>query len=555
MIKKNRRDFLIKSSLAIGGGTLFSQWPPIETLMRLISDQLIRKAMASGEDPLVKYLSFNLSGAPARWCFDQLVKTRTDQTIVSNPLVQTKLVGNGGTYTNTKYATVDYKGVLVPWLWKSSVKSAAGPARALNDLLRHLIVFRGYGSGVDGHPSNLARQSNPVPSAGSVTGHVADRSSNLFRALQFPPFGSASGYSSINGTGLSLIFGAGKANYAKNLMQPFTDREDTKVVESLRNRYAQYINETQNQIRFFASQKTSGLEPLTLDYENSLKTLKEGVGDLDASWTQLYTKYESIVLATIRDRTVPGLSDKPVLAQTGDVWNVNVLGGVQNPNVGSDLRDWYNAVDCNMLISSLALAEFALTRNYSSAMEFGSLEPANLIGYFSGSGTPTTFSQAFDQHNTGAVPMTYMNSMFFRALGAGLLELIDQLKNSGEFSRTFIHIVQEFGRSPRSTGTGSDHSFDGMVSSVLTGVIDDKPIVLGNIARSGGPDTALYPGTYGYKALTNVAGEKVYLSPAHVTSTLASLMQMSKNPWGNVAAPMIVRSASNLEIKGSGEIV
>ncbi len=554
-MKSSRRNLLIKSSLVAGTGILTSHLPPVEKLMNLISQHLFRRAIAADAEAQVNYISINLYGAPARWCFDHMIQTKAGQNRIGNAMVMTKLVGDVSSYTSGDYSLVDYKGVQVPWIWSTSVASADGSKRPLNDLLRHMIVFRGYGSNIDGHPSNFAKQTNPVGGAGSLGGHVSDHSNKIFRALQFPPFFSTSGFSSIKGTGLSILFqGAAHSNYAANLMQPFTSRGDSKSVRALRDRYSSLIVEAQDQLRHLASQRIQGMEPLNLDFDNSSKTLADGIQDLDSSWTALYQKYESLVMTTIKDRTVPGLSDKPVVATQNILWQADIgAGGGLQPNSGSDIRDWYNNVNCEMLISTFALAEFVLTRGYGSCLELGGLTPTNLMGFFGGSGQTTTGIHTFDQHATGQVPTLYMNSVLFRSLGACLLELIDQLKAAKEFERTYFHIVQEFGRLPRNDGTGSDHGFNGMISSVFTGCNNDKPIILGNIAI-GNPN-GIYSGTYGTWAPTNLDGNTVYLSPAHVTSTLANLMQFSKNPWGNVASPLINRKGANLEIKASGDIV
>lgn len=554
-MKKSRRDFLLKSSLAIGSGVLASRLPPVEKLVSIMSQNFLKKAIAANDSPLVNYVSINLYGAPARWCFDQMLQTKDGQNILPNPMVATRLVENGATYTDARYSVVDFKGVKVPWLWSTQVASAKGGSRPLNDLLKHMIVFRGYGTNVDGHPSNFAKQTNPVSGAGSVGAHVADHSAKIFRALQFPPLFSASGFSSIKGTGLSVLFqGAAKTNYAATLMQPFTSRTESKVVETLRKRYSNFVDEAQDQIRHLTSQQIQGLNPLNIDFDNSLKTLADGIQDLDNSWTTLYQKYEKLVMTTIKDRTVPGLSDLPVIATQNTVWQIDLgTGKTIQPNTGSDIRDWYNNVSCEMMISTFALAEFVLTRGYGSTIELSNFAPSNLIGFFDGATTASTGIHIFDQHAYGKVPTTYMNSVLFRSLGSCLLELMDQLKSAGEFEKTFFHMVQEFGRIPRNDGTGSDHGFNSMISSLITGCHDDRPIVLGNISK--GDTTGTYTGTFGNWAPTNVGGSNLYLGPAHVTSTIANLMQFTLNPWGNVAQPLIVRKGANLEIKTSGEIV
>lgn len=430
-----------------------------------------------------------------------------------------------------------------------------GGGRPMSDLLPHLISFRGYGTGADGHLANSIKQSNPIPSAGSIAGHVADQSSLLFRALQFPPLTGLSGYNSIRSTGLTLLFDQGKNNYLTNLLSPFIPQNSTATINQANLTYESSINEVHKQIRFVASQKYSGLDPLSLDFENSLKTLKTGIEDLESSWSQLYNKYESIILKNIKDRNVSGFSDKPILATKNLYFRTTVNGKDLYPSAGSDLRDWLINVDCNNLITSFALSEFVLTRGYGSALEFGFLNPKNIQGYFGDNIELSTFDFAFDQHTTGVVPSTFINGMFFKAFSAGLLELIDQLKRTSQFNKTIIHLVQEFGRSPISDGSGSDHAFDAMVSTVFTGLNNSRPIVVGNIAKASALDLPTYHGTYGAKEPTLIGSDELLLTPAHITSTIANLMQLPINPWANVASPLIIRSNDSLSIIASGNIV
>lgn len=554
-MKSNRRKFLKNSIFTIGGGILGAQLPPVTELMKIMIKQFLNKASGIENTSKVNYLAFYLNGAPARWCFDQFLKTEANQSLVSNESVATNLTGESGSYSRPEYQTIDFMGLPVPMLWNSTILTANGGGRPMLDLLPHLINIRGYGSGVDGHQSNSSKQSNPVPSAGSICGHVADQSSLLFRALQFPSLGSWSSYNSIRSTGLTLLFDQGKNNYLKALLSPFTLQDSTNEINQINRNYKLYIEEVHKQIRFVASKKYSGLDPLSLDFENSVKTLSNGIEDLELSWNKLYSKYEYLILKNIKDRNVAGFSDRPIQASTNNYFKTTVNGKDLFPSLGSDLRDWLANVDCNNLISSFALAEFVITRGYGGAIEFGFLNPKNLQGYFGINGDLSTFDFIFDQHTTGVVPSTYINGMFFKAFSAGLLELIDQLKKASLFDKTFIHLVQEFGRSPMQDGSGSDHAFDGMISSVFTGINNSKPIVVGNISKSSNIFLPIYSGTFGAKESTIVDGESLFLTPAHVASTIAHLMQLPINPWANVAKPLIIRSNNSISPIASAEII
>jgi hypothetical protein len=549
----SRRKFLKQSAIAASTGCVAGQLPPIQTLLKLFLGQTLKQAHANVSQANINYLVFYFNGAPGRWTFDHFLKTTNQQSISNNASVATQLTGDGQSYSAAEYATIDYHGMTVPPLWQTAVKTRTGGQRPLVDLLPHLICFRGYGTGIDGHLGNSATQTNPVPSAGSITGHVADHSKTLFRALQAPVLGGWSGYQSVRSTGLTLIPGYHKSNYLANLLSPFTPRDDSAFINALTKKSESAVAEVYKQFRFIASNKYDGLGPLDLDYRGSYKKLQTGIEDLESSWTNLYSKYETIILNTIKDRTIPGFSDRPIIAKDDATFDMMVIDKTLRPTIGTDLRDWLNSVDCDAMISAFALAEFVVTRGYSNVVELGELFPVNLKGYFTSNMELKTFFFQFDQHTMGVVPATFLNGMLFRAFGGALLELIDQLKATGKFESTFIHLVQEFGRTARDDGSGSDHGFDAMIGSVFTGANSSGPIVVGNIARSSTP--GLYAGTWGESALTRVGADYVSLTPAHVASTLANLMQLEVNPWANTASPLITRSGSSLITLASGDIV
>lgn len=537
------------------GAILGKYLPPFSQLSEIMAHHFIQRANANENSLQNNYIAFYFQGAPSRWCFDQFIKVRPQESIVSNDYVATQLTGENGILNRAEYTLVDYNGILVPPIWNTKVSSSNGSMRPLNDLLPHLISFRGYGSGIDGHQSNSARQSNPVPSAGSITGHLADQSTALFRVLQFPPLNSWSGYQSLNGTGATLVFNQGKINYASQLLQPFVSRGETSFLDNVRRKYLSLISEVHKNLHNFKSRSTAGLENLKRDFEKGSKMIDEGVEDLNSSWFQLYSKYESIILSTLKERGVPGFSDQPIIVQNHPHFRLKANSKISIPNSGSDLRDLLINAKCESLISSFALCEFAVTRGYGNCFEFGDLNLTHLQGYLDEGNEMQTFSLEFDQHETGVIPATYLNAMYFRAFGAGLLELIDRLKENGIFEKTFIHLVQEFGRSPKLDGSGSDHAFNGMISSVFTGINKNGPMIVGNILKESDKGSALYGGTYGSMAPTTVNGESVNLNPAHIASTMATLMQWPQNPWINVATPLIIRTSDSLNSIASGDII
>lgn len=568
----SRRKFLLGSTASLAGGWAAAQLPPVEKLIHLLLRETLQSASAVAETTNMKYVQVHLSGAPGRWVFDQFLQTKPGQSVSVPLLASTNFVSSNGQYQSLEYRTINYNGVLVPPIWGTQVAGGGGGNRALSDLLKHMIVFRGYGTGIDGHPSNSAKQTNPVPGAGSLDGHVADLSSSLFKAMQYPSFSTSSGYSSPNGTGLSVVSCNGATqNCISQVLYSFGARSGTDAINALRDKYSELINNAQATLGGLANADHSDFSSVTMDQQQALKKIKAGVDGLDAQWSTLYSKYLNIFQTTFRDRTSAGFNDQPIVTEMDDGHSADSIWSIMAPDAstlypapGQDIRDWVINADLNYSASTFALAEYVLVNNLVSAFDLLMFDIPNLSGMFTRSSTgsitsPTQMScnHSFDQHYTGAMTVVYLNSCLMRSIGAALLELISQLQGAGQFNNTVIHLTQDFGRSPRKTSGGADHNVNGMIGSVFSGLVNNGPLVLGNIVKNGtqGFLSSNYPGTFGYQAPTNVSGSMVNLTPAHVTSSIAVLLGLPTNPWGNVAAPLISVGNGGVTANASAEIV
>ena len=112
----NRRTLLKNGLLSAGAGIAASYLPPVEQLLKIMSSNIISKANADENGNPINYLSFHFMGAPARWCFDQFLKVKPGDSIISNLGVATNFASSGDTYTETEFSTVDFKGMPVPLL-------------------------------------------------------------------------------------------------------------------------------------------------------------------------------------------------------------------------------------------------------------------------------------------------------------------------------------------------------------------------------------------------------------------------------------------------------
>lgn len=566
-MKVSRRHILQASGLFLGSATATAALPPFAKLAQAVLRTQLNRAFASDDEMNSYYVALSLFGAPGRWTFDHLMRTRAGQTPLFNPMIVTRFSDYQAT-PSAEYSTVDYEGVQVPHMWSTNGIDAEGNPRALSELLEHLIVFRGYGSGVDSHPGNHLKQFAPIGTLGSISGYMADRTQSLLRAASFPAhFNAITGYRSMRGVGQTAIGLSGSdENLLNALLSPFILRAELAGIEALRERHRHTITSAKEALSGAYLSSNRDLEALRMDHATALTSLKHGFEDLNAAWNGLFNKYLNIVNSTFRMPDVPGLTDRPVMGgddgQGDSKYSYNIGATRHFFSSDFDVREALSTANCFYMAQSLALAEFVLTRRLSHSLELGILEPVELKGRFSrvdsnAVAMEKSFNLQFDEHGTGQPMSLLFNSCFFRALTAGLLELKDSLVTAGIFDRTVIHIASDFGRAPRESGGGSDHLFDGMISSVITGRRQGGPLVLGNILAngSGGVLPASYGGTIGYKAPTKVGGASLTLSPTNVAASIGQILGFKENPWANSGEPLVSFDGVNTVARASGEIL
>lgn len=561
-----RREFLGKSITAFGGSLISGE------MLTWMGNQLVEGAMqralaeTTGQS-LRNYVVFYLFGAPQRYLFDHFLKIRNDDVIIGNPMVHTRYSGGAGTAADPVYALNRFvrgngSEILVPPYWDTSVQVSSGTAQ-MKTLLNNMFVMRGYGSGADGHPANAIKQSHPVPSIASIGGLVADASSALFPAVQYPFSGSVSAYMTSGKAPVQPIFAGPNDNLLNILHKPFRTVTEAKPVSDLRKRYADFADEIQARIKsnFDADPR---FQSVSRDLASKArKTIATGLGDFDAFWSTAFARYNNIVHSAARAMNVPGFTDQAIVAgAAGDArFRITTVGDPIFCDPGVDLRQAIAGWNFAPLPQMLAFVEFCLKQKLVQTFELGTgfFRPAGLT--FRVGGADVTIQHVFDEHLTGSFASLLIDQTLFRGFGAGLVELTNQLKaasgSSGGtlFDDTVIHITSEFERSPRNDGSGSDHGFDGMVTSVLSGAIRNGPFVVGNIRRQD-DNPGVYTGTWGYRAQTNVQGQNVLLTPTHIASTLSQILGSPKNPWGNLAPPLAVMENGQLKLSvGEGGIV
>jgi hypothetical protein len=215
---------------------------------------------------------------------------------------------------------------------------------------------------------------------------------------------------------------------------------------------------------------------------------------------------------------------------------------------GFDMRSVLANATMSTFPEGLALAEYLITQGLGTALEIelSTLDNITATVFTDATQTATT-SQSYyvyhDMHTLGGALMVFFTNALFRAFSAGILELSNQLKNvtastgKNAWQETVVQLTGDFGRIPRNDGTGSDHGYNQMVSSVYSGCIAQGPFVVGNVSN-GGLITG-YDGTQGMGAAIAGYTQPGRPSPMMEASTVAAMLRVPNNSYQNSAAPLI----------------
>lgn len=553
-----RRGFIAGGAIA-GAAALVPT--PLERLLEALSTGIIHKAEAeaTGSQGSRNYLNVIMIGAPIRYSFDAWMRPNPNDPVLDfNPMVATKFVSSGGRVTGTEYATFNYNGTMVPHFFSHSVFNSAGAQRPLTDMLNHMLVIRGYASGFDGHPFNAAIQQAPLGGVSSIAGLAADYSTKTFEAVEWPPRGSFGNYNSIKGKALNILTG----NPLNTLLEGFGGPQGGRVKgRSLKDRNRDAYDLAQARLRAYAQSDFAGSTIVAKNLSNATDLLKKGTGNIDGYWNTAVTRYRNVIQNSLRQSGLVGISDVPMISDQTPLWSVHVPDGNRGLIVHQDmdLREMISTMTCpGAIAESLALAEYVLKEGLATSLNLMMTDPVNLTLMDAADGSKTLHAAIHDMHETGAIAALLLTTTHYRALSAGILELMDQLKKTivngkDVWSETVVQISADFNRSARSSGSGSDHGFNQMNTSIISGAIKNGPFVVGNIQKSG--HGGGYEGTQGIAAAIDGYNQKGRPSPVMAASTIAQVLRVPKNPYENIAAPLVEFNGDQLRVVKQAKIV
>ena len=385
-MRRNRRQF-IREGAAIGG--VFMSHHALPQLLAWVIDGMVRKANAATAVPW-NYINIHCLGGPGRWGFDQWLKVAAADSMVANPHVATAFVNNG----QTTYYTVNRGGYQVPHLFQYNVASGSGAARPMADLLTNMAVIRGYTTRADGHSTNHARQTQPLPGGVSLGGLVADTFVRNISAVGVASGGTETGIGFRSGQGKAQTKLQNLSSLARELMAPFdsTNYSLNSGFATRKQLHADALNQAASALLGHAQAKDQTAKVLKANFDGAVALIKKGVGDLDAYWSAAVSRYRTAIFNSTRPQIlypngIPGITVD--LNQTGSLVTSDGSGRfaisctdstTRTVASGQSLAQLVQACNITWLAEYFALAEYVLVNELSSSIELP-------IGFLDGLGS------------------------------------------------------------------------------------------------------------------------------------------------------------------------
>lgn len=550
----SRRNF-IGSAVTLGAGAFILD--PIRALTEGIADGIIQKAYAesTGTTASRNYINIQMSGAPLRYQFDQWLRTSPTDIALANVASTGSLNmmtcnaftwGSGGLVTPVmKTATIN--GVIVPHLWTQSVYSSDGTKRPLTDLLKNMLVVRGYASGLDGHQFNILAQQAPIGGVSTISGLVAENTKSTFDSVQWPDRGGNGAYFSSAGKSQAKVSGTVPLT---TLMEGFGSPTNA-AARNLKSTYKASMELAQARLKTYARSDNTGAKIVSQNMTNATDMMAKGVGSISTYWPAAVARYQKAIEASMREINIAGISEKEIVSDESPRWTMGT-GDLTVINKNYDVRTALASVTLQNFAQSLALAEYLIKEGLATSVDLRADALQGLSILQKGFTAVATKTLGLDMHATGANAAILFMNAYYRGITAGILELRDQL-GAAHWENTVVQIQGDFGRTARTAGSGSDHGYNQMVTSAFSGAFTNGPVVVGNIQQAG--HNANYDGTQGIAAAIPGYNQNGMPTPSMAASTVTALLGAKHNPYANTASPLISLSGGMLKALSTAKIV
>lgn len=503
----------------------------------------------------LKYVHLNIAGGPCRWLFDNPIAPAKNSKFDSHPMIVNKFANNGkeANFSKMIYERTKVQDFYMPKFWDMDLYTSGGKRKA-SELLDNCLIVRGVHMGIDGHSLNNRRLLSPVPGKPNLTGLIASNSDKVFPSVNLVADSGVAGvaggtfYSDKNATQVDVP--QNHENPFQFLMNPFVSIKEQNILFSkIENEYGELK------------------DILKLDFAK-----------LKKRYQTLKSIYEKNILDSIRSLDIEGLSDRSIKGLSSEkisLGNVkkelsyyannevhignkdfrSVLKTSLIENLGNEFAITQILIE-NDLISTLTLNINTLTHlYYEDSFESESFERViqgvkdtffkvnNLKKYEKS--VDRTHEFQLDSHDTGLLTNMFLSTYFYRGISSCLLEMKRQLQKSNKWKEVIFHLASEFDRDPRPDGSGSEHGWNGHISSFFGGAIEGLQVV-GNVEISS-RDNSYYTnnGTWGQGAKVKDLDNR-FLVYGNIISGLSSFFGVNTpTPNDN---PLFTRKAGKLKL-------
>lgn len=486
------------------------------------------------------YLQINFAGGPARWLFDNPVAPFKDSGFVPNEMIVNEFTNKGQTaeVSSLKYKRVKVNGHIMPAFWEEKLKLSKGMTSASN-LLDNALIVRGCHMKNDGHALNNRKLSAPIPGHESIPGLLADKHGDfLFPAVNIV------GDSGIAGTAAGAFKGSGDSIQVdipqnhdaplEHLLTPYlklknSDNEWSDIIESeLGNSYKldflKIVQEykmavTRYRIAIDHALKVEEFGNIGERYVNGINrrnlTLngftKEEAKYLNHDYLICNKDFRSILKTAKIEKLAEQFATAELLLTEGLSGNICI-----NVNTITNLfyENSYEKDQVERIIDGVGDTKFKFNLSPNS---------------YTGSRKANSFQ--LDSHDTGLLPNLFLNYALYKAVSSGIAELKNALIKAKVFDKTLIHIASEFDRDPRPDCSGSEHGWNGHLSTFISGSIQGMKVIGNTYVQSHKDSFYKKNGTWGQGAPLKELGNRPMVY-GNIASSLADVLGV-KSPTRN----------------------
>jgi hypothetical protein len=537
---QKRREML--KILSASGIAALAWRTPVGLLVSSMVDSMIRSAKAAPSGTPRNYVHIAIPGGPPRWLFDLPLRPNGTDAFVQNPLVGTRFADTSGsilTDTGTsnniiaEYAMHRHGSFYFPYLFAFDLPAPGGGTRPASDLLNNGLFIRGCRMLEDGHDINRVRQIQPIEGGPSLSGLVADYSRKPIPSIFMDTGGNWAGSRGFKSAyGATNLHVSGSRPLEGNMLaafSPISGSFRTARGPASGNTLTSIIDTALNIIASATETDNAGDLTLSRNRANAEAVFRRGIDGIATEYDRLYAKYLDLIHRASRSTNITGVTNRPIQGNAN-----SVRMGFFNEGqrfTGANLLDHYAEATNTQLASQMAVAEYALVSGLSSSVVIDTGHFRGTVASFNSGTNRLVFDG--DPHFSSMVSIIVSSTLFYRALGACMLELMHVLRNTATstsgvslFDETIIHLSGDFGSMPRGDMVGSDHGWKGNSVSIYSGIIRG-PLITGNIYTLDevAYSRTRYPGTWGMAApMASLENRPIVIG--NVASTVAALLRI-----------------------------